>query len=121
MKRIYHLDILRNFANMIRCLIHAGIPYMVSETPIWPTNDKGSWVFDIMIFEFHLFEWSCFSFSLDLICNANPKHELKKVIINRFRYIVLPFIGLIILVPFILSIFTLSQYLDGPFFNLTYL
>ena len=119
MKRIYHLDILRNFANMIRCLIHAGIPYMVSETPIWPTNDKGSWVFDIMIFEFHLFVMELF-FVLSgyLFAMQIQKHELKKVIINRLRYIVLPFfIGLIILVPFILSIFTLSQYSGWSFFQ----
>ena len=60
MPRNASIDYLRNFANLCRCIIHAAIPYMVTETPIWPVNDKGALFFDVIVFEIHLFVMELF-------------------------------------------------------------
>ena len=111
MNRILYIDYLRNFANISRCFIHASVPYMVTVAPIWPVDDNGSWFFDFMTFEVHLFVMelfyviSGFFFAKELF-----NRSTKKVLQNRFKRIVIPFIlGVIIFVPIILSYFHLSK------------
>ena len=112
MERIVYIDYLRNFANLVRCLIHASVPYMMTYAPMWPVNDKGSWFFDFTIFELHLFVMelffmiSGFMFAMEI----NNK-STQKIIKNRFKRIVIPFLfGLVLIVPIILSMFTISDY-----------
>jgi len=112
MERIVYIDYLRNFANLVRCFIHASVPYMMTYAPMWPVNDKGSWFFDFTIFELHLFVMelffmiSGFMFAMEL----NNK-SVKKIIKNRFKRIVIPFLfGLVLLVPIVLSMFSISNY-----------
>jgi len=112
MERIVYIDYLRNFANLVRCLIHASVPYMMTYAPMWPVNDNGSWFFDFTIFELHLFVMelffmiSGFMFAMDI----NNK-STQKIIKNRFKRIVIPFLfGLVLIVPIILSMFTISDY-----------
>ena len=59
MSRIVHIDYLRNFANILRCFLHASIPYMMTDS-IWPVNDNGSLLFDVTVFEIHLFVMELF-------------------------------------------------------------
>ena len=112
MERIVYIDYLRNFANLVRCFIHASVPYMITDAPMWPVNEKGSWFFDFTIFELHLFVMelffmiSGFMFAMEL----NNK-STRKIIKNRFKRIVIPFIfGLVLVVPIVLSMFTISNY-----------
>tara|TARA_B100000214_G_scaffold340454_1_gene286922 strand:- start:250 stop:1371 length:1122 start_codon:yes stop_codon:yes gene_type:complete len=112
MPRNTSIDYLRNFANLCRCIIHAAIPYMVTKTPIWPVNDKGAWFFDIIVFEIHLFVMELFFvISGFIFMMFLSKESIYKVIINRIKRIVIPFIlGLLILVPIVLSLFSLSNF-----------
>jgi len=120
MSRIVYIDYLRNFANIIRCLTHASVPYMVTSAPMWPVDDKGFWFFDFAIFEGHLFVMelffmiSGFMFAMDLKRNTIPE-----IIKNRFKRIVIPFVlGLIILVPIVLSFFSLSSHVGVTFLHI---
>ena len=112
MNRIIYIDYLRNFANIIRCFIHASVPYMITAAPMWPVDDKSSWFFDITIFVNHLFVMelffmiSGFMFAMEL-----KKSSIPKILNHRFKRIVIPFIlGLIILVPIVLSLFSLGNH-----------
>ena len=112
MDRIVYIDYLRNLANIVRCFIHASVPYMVTFAPMWPIDDDGSWFFDFAIFESHLFVMELFFvisgylFAFELL-NKSPIQVIK----NRFNRIVIPFIlGLIIIIPLILSYFELGKY-----------
>ena len=111
MERNVTIDYLRNFANLCRCIIHAAIPYMVTKTPIWPVNDKGAWFFDVIVFEIHLFVMELFFvISGFIFMMFLSKKSIYKVITNRIKRIVIPFIlGLLILVPIVLSLFSLSN------------
>tara|TARA_B110001452_G_scaffold37271_3_gene28533 strand:+ start:2964 stop:4082 length:1119 start_codon:yes stop_codon:yes gene_type:complete len=119
MKRIIYIDYLRNLANITRCCIHASVPYMVTLAPMWPVNDKGSWFFDFAIFEGHLFVMelffviSGFMFAMEL-----KKSSVPKILKNRFKRIVIPFIlGLIVLVPIVLSLFSLGNHVGFTFLD----
>ena len=119
MNRIIYIDYLRNFANITRCCIHASVPYMVTFAPIWPVDDKGSWFFDFAIFEGHLFVMelffmiSGFMFAMEL-----KKSSIPKILKHRFKRIVIPFIlGLIILVPIVLSLFSLGNHVGFTFLH----
>jgi glucan biosynthesis protein C len=119
MKRITSIDALRNFANITRCFIHASIPYMVTQAPIWPVDDKGSWFFDFVVFENHLFVMELFftisGFIFAIQMNLNPT---RKVVANILKRILLPFsLGLLIIVPVVLSLFSLSQFPGFTFFD----
>lgn len=120
MNRIIYIDYLRNFANITRCFIHAAVPYMVTAAPMWPVDDKGSWFFDFAIFEGHLFVMelffmiSGFMFAMEL-----KRSTVQKTIKNRLNKIVIPFVlGLIIIVPIVLSLFSLSKYVGFSFLHL---
>lgn len=119
MSRIVSLDFLRNFANISRCIIHASVPYMVSETPIWPVDNEGLLFFDILVFESHLFVMELFFMISGFIFAMQlSKGTIHEIVINRTKRIVIPFLlGVIILVPVVLSIFNLSQYPDYTFFQ----
>ena len=119
MNRIIYIDYLRNFANITRCCIHASVPYMVTLAPMWPVDDKGSWFFDFAIFEGHLFVMelffmiSGFFFAMEL-----KKSSIPKILKHRFKRIVIPFIlGLIILVPIVLSFFSLVNHVGFTFLD----
>lgn len=93
---------------------------MVTAAPMWPVDDQGSWFFDFAIFEGHLFVMelffmiSGFMFAMEL-----KRNTLRKIIKNRFRRIVIPFLlGLIILVPIVLSLFSLSKHVGFSFLHL---
>jgi len=120
MSRIVYIDYLRNFANITRCFIHAAVPYMVTAAPMWPVNDQGSWFFDFAIFESHLFVMelffmiSGFMFAMEL-----KRSTVRKTIKNRFNRIIIPFVlGLIIIVPIVLSLFSLSENVGFSFLHL---
>lgn len=101
-------------------MVHASIPYMVSETPIWPVNDRGSWFFDVLVFESHLFVMELFfmisGFMFAIQLKGAP---LQFIITNRLKKIALPFVfGLVLLVPVVLSLFSLSQHTGFTFFQM---
>ncbi len=117
MDRIVYIDYLRNLANIVRCFIHASVPYMITFAPMWPIDDDGTWFFDFAIFESHLFVMELFFvisgylFAFELL-NKSPIQVIK----NRFNRIVIPFIlGLIIIIPLILSYFELGKYSANQF------
>ena len=92
---------------------------MVTLAPMWPVNDKGSWFFDFAIFEGHLFVMelffviSGFMFAMEL-----KKSSVPKILKNRFKRIVIPFIlGLIVLVPIVLSLFSLGNHVGFTFLD----
>lgn len=119
MRRIPYLDNIRNFANALRMGIHAGVPYMVTISDMWPVNDKGNWTFDFIIFEAHLFVMELFflvaGFMFAMQFSQKKRSDFIK---NRMRRIVIPFLlGLIIFVPFILSLFGLSKYPSYQWMN----
>ena len=112
MERFIAIDYLRNFANLCRCIIHAGVPYMVTKAPVWPVDDNGSWFFDVTIFEIHLFVMELFfvisGFMFMMLLNKRSTYQ---IIIDRFRRIFIPFfLGLLILIPIVLSLFSLSNF-----------
>jgi len=119
MSRVIYIDYLRNFANITRCFIHASVPYMVTAAPMWPVDDKGSWFFDFAIFESHLFVMelffmiSGFMFAMEL-----KRSSIPAILKNRFKRIVIPFVlGLIILVPIVLSLFSLGNHVGFTFLH----
>ena len=92
---------------------------MVTKAPIWPVDDKGSWFFDFVVFENHLFVMELFfmisGFIFFFFLNLNPT---RKVLANILKRILLPFsLGLLIIVPVVLSLFSLSQYPGFTFFD----
>ena len=112
MERFIAIDYLRNFANFCRCIIHAAVPYMVTKAPIWPVDDNGDWFFDFTIFEIHLFVMELFFvISGFMFMMLLKKKSTYKVIIDRFKRIFIPFLlGLLILIPIVLSLFSLSSF-----------
>jgi hypothetical protein len=111
MNRIVYIDYLRNIANISRCFIHASIPYMLTKSPIWPVNDKGLWFFDFAVFEIHLFVMELFfaiagfMFAMEL-----SSKTISKIVLAKLKKIVLPLIvGLIILIPFVITLFELPK------------
>ena len=119
MQRNISIDYLRNFANFCRCIIHAAIPYMVTKSPIWPVDDSGSWFFDVTIFKIHLFVMELFFvISGFMFMMLLSKQSTYKVIINRLKRIVIPFfLALLILVPIVLSLFSLGKFNGYDLFN----
>lgn len=119
MSRIVYIDYLRNFANITRCLIHASVPYMVTIAPIWPVDDNGIWFFDFTVFVSHLFVMELFFMISGFIFAINlRKHTIGTIIKNRFNRIVIPFVlGLIIIIPIVLSLFSLSNHIGFTFLD----
>ena len=112
MNRLLYIDYLRNFANITRCLIHAAVPYMMTASPIWPLKDNGSWFFDFAIFESHLYVMELFfMISGFLFAIQLNRSNVQVILKNRFKRVVVPFLlGLVIIVPIVLSFFSLSNY-----------
>jgi glucans biosynthesis protein C len=112
MERIAYIDNVRNTANFVRLFIHAGVPYMVTVTGMWPVNEIGNWFFDIVNFEGHLFVMELFFLVAGFMFSMQQKKsDLKAFISNRMNRIVIPFfLGMIILIPFILMLFGLGKY-----------
>ena len=112
MERFTAIDYLRNFANLCRCIIHAAIPYMVTKSPIWPVDDNGTWFFDFIIFEIHLFVMELFFvISGFMFIMLLKKKSIYQAITDRFKRIFIPFLlGLLILIPIVLSLFSLSHF-----------
>lgn len=119
MKRITYIDNMRNTANVVRLFIHAGVPYMVTVTGMWPVNEKGNWFFDILNFEGHLFVMELFFLVAGFMFSMQQKKSnLKAFVTNRMNRIVIPFfLGMIILIPFILMIFGLGKYAAYDWFK----
>jgi len=112
MSRLLYIDYLRNFANITRCLIHAAVPYMITLSPMWPLKDNGSWFFDFAIFETHLYVMELFfMISGFLFAIQLNRNNVQVIIKNIFKRIIVPFLlGLIIIVPTVLTFFSLSNY-----------
>ena len=112
MERIAYIDNMRNTANVVRLFIHAGVPYMVTVTGMWPVNEKGNWFFDILNFEGHLFVMELYFLVAGFMFSMQQKKsDLEAFITNRMYRIVIPFLlGMIILIPFILTLFGLGKY-----------
>lgn len=119
MERIVYIDYLRNFANLTRCFLHASVPYMVTVAPVWPVDDAGSWFFDFTVFEIHLFVMELFFVISGFMFAMEMKNKpINKIIKNRFKRIVIPFIlGLILFVPIVLTYFSLGNYTGFTFFQ----
>ena len=112
MERVAFLDYLRISANFLRLFIHAGVPYMVSVSPIWPVDDRGLLWVDFLIFLGHLFVMELFfmlsGFLFSIQLESMSRSEILK---NRFRRIVLPFVyGMLLMVPFVLMLFGLAKH-----------
>ena len=104
MRRFTYIDWLRNVSNITRVMIHASVPYMASAAPMWPMNEKGSYLFDFGVFEAHLFVMemfyviSGFMFGLEM-----SRKRVKQIAQNRGQRIVLPFVaGVALFTPIIL-------------------
>ena len=112
MSRNLSLDYLRNFANLSRCLLHASIPYMVTYAPVWPVNENGSWFFDFAVFEIHLFVMELFFVIAGFVFAIQlQKQTTLSLFIDRTKRIFLPFlIGLLSLIPIVLSYFFLQEF-----------
>jgi len=112
MKRNLSLDYLRNFANLSRCLLHAAIPYMFTNAPVWPVNEAGAWFFDLLIFEIHLYVMELFFLIAGFVFAIQfYKKTTSELLKDRLKRIIIPFIlGLIILIPLVLSFFYLVEY-----------
>ncbi|MFT7343622.1 MAG: glucan biosynthesis protein C [Lentimonas sp.] len=112
MNRLIFIDNIKVFGNLIRCMIHAAVPYMVTYSAMWPFDDKGSYLFDFSIFEGHLFLMELFFILTGFMFAMQMKRKSSKEIIkNRLKKIVFPFIlGLILIMPIVLSFFELSDY-----------
>ena len=100
-------------------MIHGAVPYMVTYSAMWPFDDEGSYFFDFVIFEGHLFLMELFfiltgfMFAMQL-----AKKSSKEFIKNRLKKIVLPFVlGLIVIMPIVLSYFHLSDYTSYEWFS----
>ncbi len=119
MQRIAYLDNIRNFANALRMCIHAGVPYMVTVSDMWPVNDKGNWTFDFIIFEAHLFVMELFFLVAGfMFAMQYPRKKTIDFIINRLQRIVIPFFaGMFFLVPFVLMMFGLSKHPTNQLLN----
>jgi glucans biosynthesis protein C len=121
MSRYIFIDNIKVFGNFIRCMIHAAVPYMVTYSAMWPFTEKGLYIFDFAIFEGHLFLMELFFlltgflFALQL-----QKKTITQILSNRFKKIVLPFvIGLVVIMPVVLSFFKLNEVNTYNWFELT--
>lgn len=93
---------------------------MVTASPIWPIDDKGSWIFDFSIFQIHLFTMelffmiSGFFFALQL-----SKKTSSEVLKDRLQKILSPFVlAMVLIVPFILSFFEIEKYNSNQWYYL---
>jgi glucan biosynthesis protein C len=111
MERVAFLDYLRISANFLRLFIHAGVPYMVSVSPIWPVDDHGLLWIDFLIFLGHLFVMELFFMLSGYLFSIQLESmSLREILKNRFRRIVLPFVfGMLLMVPFVLMLFGLAK------------
>ncbi len=112
MSRNLSLDYLRNFANLSRCLLHAGIPYMVTHSAVWPVNESGSWFFDFAVFEIHLFVMELFFVIAGFVFAIQlQKKTIFSLFVDRTKRIFFPFVvGLLLLIPIVLSFFFLQEF-----------
>jgi glucans biosynthesis protein C len=112
--RYYYIDSLRNFANIIRCFIHAAVPYMVTFSAIWPVDDGGSYFFDVAIFGGHLFVMELyFVIAGFLFAHSLKSKSVNEIITDRIQKIFIPFVlVLVIIMPVVLSFFKLANYSD---------
>ena len=119
MGRIQYIDHLRNTANGIRLFIHAGVPYMVTVSGMWPVNEEGNWFFDFVIFEGHLFVMELFFLVAGFMFTMQyQKVGFKPLVYNRIHRIVRPFLlGMLILMPFVLMLFGLGKYTSYEWLN----
>ena len=119
MERLHYIDYIRNTANAIRLFIHAGVPYMVTVTGMWPVNEEGNWFFDIVNFEGHLFVMELFFLVAGfMFAMQYQKIGLMPLIYNRIQRIVMPFIlGMVIIVPFMLMLFGLGKFTNYQWLN----
>lgn len=111
MNRYIYIDNIKVFGNILRCMIHASVPYMVTYSAMWPFDDAGSYVFDFAIFESHLFLMELFLLLTGFMFGAQlRKKSTSEIVASRFQKIVLPFLaGLIVLMPIVLSYFQLQE------------
>ncbi len=119
MNRLIFVDNIKVFGNLMRCMIHAAVPYMITYSSMWPFDDKGSYLFDFTIFEGHLFLMELFfiltgfMFAMQL-----KKKSFVEIIQNRFKKIVVPFfLALILFMPIVLAYFHLSDYDSFDWFS----
>ena len=79
---------------------------------MWPLKDNGSWFFDFAIFETHLYVMELFfMISGFLFAIQLNRNNVQVIIKNIFKRIIVPFLlGLIIIVPTVLTFFSLSNY-----------
>jgi hypothetical protein len=106
--RYQYIDNLRALENLLRCCIHAIVPFMLLPNPIYPMRASSgfSQIYDAGVFLIHCQTMEVFFaingfFAMLLWAKNTPK----SFIINRLYRIGLPFLlGLLIWIPFISSL-----------------
>ncbi|ULQ52182.1 acyltransferase family protein [Flavihumibacter fluvii] len=102
-ERIYALDALRALMMLLGIILHAGITYGVGDyATFWPIKDKnGSILFDVFVALIHHFRMPVF-FVVAGYFGAHMfyKKGAAKMLSNRFRRILLPFlVGVLLVYP----------------------
>lgn len=106
--RILALDNLRTFAGMLRCCIHASVPYMVFQLDFWPVQEEpGMLILDYFVFVFHSIIEELFFFIAGFVAfNQMVKYSYGTFIRIKLKRIVLPFaVSMIVLIPIVLACF----------------
>lgn len=103
-----HLDQLRIFLHIIRCMMHLSVPFMLLPSQVWPLRalQGHTEIADAFVFLVHVFVMESF-FMLNgfFAIKMLDKYKIKAFLLNRLHRIGIPFLlGMLLLVPYILTI-----------------
>ena len=102
---------LKWMSSVLRCLLHASVPYIVTKN-FWPVNETpGLLFFDVLIFNIHSFIMELF-FILAGYTSVRQYYKLSLMdyFNNRMKRVFIPFIiGVLILMPLIICYFSIAE------------
>lgn len=102
---------LKWMSSVLRCLLHASVPYIVTKN-FWPVNETpGLLFFDVLIFNIHSFIMELF-FILAGYASVRQYYKLSLMdyFNNRMKRVFIPFIiGVLILMPLIICYFSIAE------------
>lgn len=112
-QRIHGIDALRAIAMILGILLHATIAYKTIALPSWPQDPASDhWLFDYLYLVVHSFRMPLFFLIAGFFCRfLLLKIGEKDFIVHRFKRIVIPFFGsLVLILPLTIFPFLVYHY-----------
>lgn len=110
------LDRLRAMANLLRCTLHASVPYMATRTGMWPLKEGNdtNLLPDMLVFVIHGSIMEIFFFIAGVLSIRQVgKAGVGPFLRNRARKILIPFsVVMLTLVPYVMFLFPIGAELE---------